>query len=287
MVGMRNIKTAISVMLCIIISNILNLNNPLFVIIGAIVSMQGSINESFQNGINRILGTIFGAIIGIVFFHISHQNILLIGLGTVFIIYVNNRLNWNKSIVISLIVFCSIMLNTDENVFLYSGFRVIDTTIGIIVAFLVNIFVFRPSHKEKISVILNEMIGFLDNGLEEYFKNDIPFEIIQYDKKLLELKQAFHIYKSEFLIIDKDYDEEEILIKSIILLEEIHHNIQIIANFDKQISKTSADLIKKHLSISIETIVLSQEDLFMVYNYHIKNIIYDLIKLRQIQGYNL
>ena len=117
MVGMRNIKTAISVMLCIIISNILNLNNPLFVIIGAIVSMQGSINESFQNGINRILGTIFGAIIGIVFFHISHQNILLIGLGTVFIIYVNNRLNWNKSIVISLIVFCSIMLNTDENVF--------------------------------------------------------------------------------------------------------------------------------------------------------------------------
>ncbi len=131
------------------------------------------------------------------------------------------------------------------------------------------------------------MIGFLDNGLEEYFKNDIPFEIIQYDKKLLELKQAFHIYKSEFLIIDKDYDEEEILIKSIILLEEIHHNIQIIANFDKQISKTSADLIKKHLSINIETIVLSQEDLFMVYNYHIKNIIYDLIKLRQIQGYNL
>jgi hypothetical protein len=46
--------------------------------------------------------------------------------------------------------FVSIMLNTEENVFMYSAFRVIDTTIGIIVAFSVNLLVFRPKHKEKI-----------------------------------------------------------------------------------------------------------------------------------------
>lgn len=274
-------------MLCIIISNILNLNNPLFVIIGAIVSMQGSINESYQNGINRILGTVFGAVIGILFFQISPQNILLIGLGTVFIIYFNNRLKLNKSIVISLIVFCSIMLNHDENVLLYSSFRVIDTTIGIVVAFLVNIFVFRPSHKEKITTILNQMIEYLDIELNEYFTQNISFEIDEYNQKLLALKHAFEIYKSELLIMDKNYEEEEIIIKCIMLLEEIYHNMQVIINFDKQISKSSATLIKKHLNITIEDVVSSQEDLFMVYNYHIKNIVYDLMKLKQIQGYNL
>lgn len=42
------------------------------------------------------------------------------------------------------------MLNTQENVFVYSAFRVIfDTTIGIIVAFSVNLLVFRPKHKGK------------------------------------------------------------------------------------------------------------------------------------------
>lgn len=285
--GMRNIKTAISVMLCIIISNLLNLNNPLFVIIGAIVSMQGSINESYQNGINRILGTIFGAVIGIMFFQISPHNILLIGLGTVFIIYFNNRLKMNKSIVISLIVFCSIMLNADGNVFLYSSFRVIDTTVGIIVAFVVNILIFRPSHKEKINIILNEMIGYLDTQLYEYFKDDISFEINEYNQRLSTLKQVFEVYKSELLIMDKNYEEEEKLIKCIMLLEEIHHNIQTIVSFDKQISKSSAELIKKQFNINIETIIYSEDDLFMVYNYHIKNIIFDLIKLKQFQGYNL
>ena len=93
---MRNIKTAISVVICIVISNLLNLNNPIFVIIGAIVSMQGSINESYQSGINRILGTVFGAMVGMLFYQISPNNTLLIGLGTILKIHINNKLKWNK-----------------------------------------------------------------------------------------------------------------------------------------------------------------------------------------------
>lgn len=105
---MRNIKTAISVVICIVISNLLNLNNPIFVIIGAIVSMQGSINESYKSGINRILGTVFGAMVGMLFYQISPNNTLLIGLGTILIIHINNKLKWNKSIVITLIVFAQL-----------------------------------------------------------------------------------------------------------------------------------------------------------------------------------
>lgn len=65
--------------------------------------MQGSINESYQSGINRILG-INGAMVGMLFYQISPNNTLLIGLGTILIIHINNKLKWNKSIVITLIV---------------------------------------------------------------------------------------------------------------------------------------------------------------------------------------
>lgn len=285
--GMRNIKTAISVVICIIISNILNLNNPIFVIIGAIVSMQGSINESYKSGINRILGTVFGAMVGMLFYQISPNNTLLIGLGTILIIHINNKLKWNKSIVITLIVFCSIMLNTEENVFMYSAFRVIDTTIGIIVAFSVNLLVFRPKHKEKISTILEHLISYLDKELYEYFVLNIPFELKEYSDKLNEINQSYEIYKSEFLSGEKNYKEEELIIKSLMLLDEIYHNINIIQNFDKQISKSTANIIKKHLEIDIYNTISSEDDLFMVYNYHIKNIIFDLVKLKELQGYNL
>ncbi len=107
------------------------------------------------------------------------------------------------------------------------------------------------------------------------------------DDKLNEINQSYEIYKSEFLSGEKNYKEEELIIKSLMLLDEIYHNINIIQNFDKQISKSTANIIKKHLEIDIYNTISSEDDLFMVYNYHIKNIIFDLVKLKELQGYNL
>jgi len=116
---------------------------------------------------------------------------------------------------------------------------------------------------------------------------DIPFELKEYSDKLNEIKQSYEVYKSEFLIGDKNYKEEELIIKSMMLLEEIYHNINVIQNFDKQISKSSANIIKKHLNLNIFNTVSSEDDTFMVYNYHIKNIVFDIVKLKELQGYNL
>lgn len=46
--------------------------------------------------------------VGMLFYQISPNNTLLIGLGTILIIHINNKLKWNKSIVITLIVFAQL-----------------------------------------------------------------------------------------------------------------------------------------------------------------------------------
>ena len=133
----------------------------------------------------------------------------------------------------------------------------------------------------NIAKLIIEDSNFYDNfKLHKCKVNDIIIKDCDFERNA-------DFFKSQFLSGEKNYKEEELIIKSLMLLDEIYHNINIIQNFDKQISKSTANIIKKHLEIDIYNTISSEDDLFMVYNYHIKNIIFDLVKLKELQGYNL
>lgn len=57
-IGMRNIKTAIAVVISILVSKLLKTEYPFYAAIASIISMQSSVEDSFKTGRNRILGTI-------------------------------------------------------------------------------------------------------------------------------------------------------------------------------------------------------------------------------------
>jgi uncharacterized membrane protein YgaE (UPF0421/DUF939 family) len=150
-IGMRNIKTAIAVIISILISRVFKTEYPFYAAIASIISMQSSVENSFKTGRNRMLGTIVGAAVGFICALISPENPLLIGIGIVCVIYLCNLLNWKESSSIAGIVFCAIMLNLKGNsAVIYSINRIIDTFVGIIVAIAVNYFVVPPKvEKEK------------------------------------------------------------------------------------------------------------------------------------------
>ncbi len=112
-VGMRNIKTAIAVSLSVAISRFFNMEYPFYAAIAAIISMQTTIGESFKVGRNRMLGTILGAMVGVVFYFINSSNVIIMGIGIMVVIYMCNLFGWKKSMSIAGIVFCVIMTNLD------------------------------------------------------------------------------------------------------------------------------------------------------------------------------
>ena len=143
-IGMRNIKTATAVFLCVLISNELGLEYPFYAAIAAIITMKNSISNSFKVGKNRMMGTAVGALTGLIFALIQPENAILCGLGMVVLIYVCNLLKWNDSVVIAGIVFMAIMVNMDgRNPFEYSINRLTDTFMGISIALTVN-YLFVP-----------------------------------------------------------------------------------------------------------------------------------------------
>jgi uncharacterized membrane protein YgaE (UPF0421/DUF939 family) len=150
-IGMRNIKTGIAVALCIAISKIFKMEYPFYAAIAAVISMQNTVSDSFKAGKNRMLGTMVGALIGLVSAIIMPGNIILCGIGIILVIFICDKLNWNKSLVIACIVFCAIMTNLKgRNPYLYSLNRLLDTFLGITSAMLVNYFILPPNYFKKL-----------------------------------------------------------------------------------------------------------------------------------------
>lgn len=163
-IGLRNIKTAISVFICILVFELIGRHNPLFACIAAVVCMQSTIENSIKFGVNRIVGTVIGGIIGILFLiigiNISNRFLYLafVSSGIIFVIYINNLIKKSGAVAISCVVFLAILIYTNSyeaaslnNALSYSINRIIDTIFGIVVSVIINLFI--RTKKKKINII--------------------------------------------------------------------------------------------------------------------------------------
>src|SRR5699024_9906006 len=158
----------IAIFLVLLVSQILDINNPLFAAIATLITIQSSVSGSWEAGKNRILGTVLGAIIGIIFSTLAPNNPFVIGIGVIIIIHLCNLLDWKKAIATSSIVFMAIMLNQKEgNRLNYGIFRTLDTFLGIIVGMIVNYYISPPdileNMKSSFYQIIQESNKFIDD----------------------------------------------------------------------------------------------------------------------------
>lgn len=142
-IGLRNIKTAFSVLACILLFEIINRDSPFYACIAAVICMGDSVEKSVKLGKNRLIGTLIGGLYGIFFIFI--EPILpipipfLTGFGIIIVIYTGVLVKKKDSISISCVVFLAIMTNLKDNItYVYAINRMVDTAIGVVIAILVN-----------------------------------------------------------------------------------------------------------------------------------------------------
>lgn len=145
--GLRNIKTAIAVTLCMIIFNLIRRENPFFACIAAVFCMKDTVSNSIHMGKNRIIGTMLGGLIGIILIYLSTKftflysiSSIVTGIGISISIYLCTIFKKPESVIVSCIVISGIMINyaSQMNSYTYAINRTIDTIIGIVIAILVN-----------------------------------------------------------------------------------------------------------------------------------------------------
>ena len=117
--------------------------------------MQSTIKNTKKVGMDRMIGTIIGGLLGFIFLYIDfvflsgRYNFILIPVGIIIDIYICNLLNKGSSSPISCIVMTSIIFYNGgwDEVYLYTFDRIIETGVGIVIAMIVNIYLRNPSKK--------------------------------------------------------------------------------------------------------------------------------------------
>lgn len=149
-IGMRNVKTALAVLICATIYFMVE-RNPTFACIGAVFGMGSDMRTSKLGGGNRLFGTIIGGFIGMLLFRIyisvypeaGHYPLLLIlvFVGTILLILISQLVKWPGAIQPGSVMLCIVLFNTPVDTYIsYSLNRIFDTAIGVIVALAVNYF---------------------------------------------------------------------------------------------------------------------------------------------------
>ena len=151
--GLRIIKTGLAVLIAMLISYFRPGEGlDFYSAIAAIICMQQSVHETFHKGLGRIIGTIFGGAMGLCFLLLFPENslpdilrIIIIAILVTLIIWIMASVNKKDAVSIAGIVFLSVSINHAEDIvpFNFALNRVIDTLIGVLVAFFVNYIDFK------------------------------------------------------------------------------------------------------------------------------------------------
>lgn len=146
-VGMRNVKTALAAAFCAFIYYFFD-RSPAFACIGAIFGMGSDMEDSRKNGGNRLFGTLIGGLLGMGLFRLylfmeptGKYTLWLVPLtfiGTVILI-VLCQMFWVGGVQPGGVVLCILLFNTPVDTYIsYALYRILDTTIGVLVAWAVS-----------------------------------------------------------------------------------------------------------------------------------------------------
>ncbi len=192
-IGMRIIKSAVAVALCYVVQIFRGDSGIVFYSqLSALWCMQSYISTTKQNAKQRILGTIVGAFFGLVVLLISifvrnHFsdgkwfgyifNAILISATLIPVLWTTVVLKKKQASYFSCVVFLSIVVIhlSDENPYLFTLNRFLDTMIGIVIGVGVNLF--RLPHKKNLDALfisgLDDILLSKDYHINDYCKVEL------------------------------------------------------------------------------------------------------------------
>lgn len=150
--GMRIIKTAISILVCLVLDFLRNSANYVDSSIAAIVSLGTSTRMTWKAGLSRILGTFVAGLYASLFIHFVVENmemntkslsyLILVAFMVIPLLTLLSHFKQNSTICVAAIVFLLICLNPESSSkpFIYALKSSFDTLIGVVVAVIINWF---------------------------------------------------------------------------------------------------------------------------------------------------
>lgn len=162
-VGGRTLKIVVAVFLCLLTGIVRKSYTAFYAAIAAVLCVQRTSEDSFREAFNREVATVIGGICGMLVL-VFERNIfcvpyevlrcLLLSVLLIPIINFSVLIKQEKGTFLMCVVFLCITVThgNDGNPLTFGIARIIDTTVGIVIALVINQFSFcrskEPSHME-------------------------------------------------------------------------------------------------------------------------------------------
>lgn len=283
--GKRTLKTALAVILSLWVGRLVQLEQPLLAGFSAIVVMQTSLFSSLEQGKNRMLATITGAIIAMIIVSSGYLNYFTIGLGTIIVILLCNYFNWTKSISLGCMVMLIIVVDVgDKNTLIYALNRTLDTFIGIVVGTLINLFVFPPHPLRWIFDTYASIEGDLFRVFREFIDEEKPMALDLIQQELVQANADYRelMEQRRYRLIKKEKLMELEEINRLLYQVVSHMTVVGSSNEHRVLSRRAIKKVRRILpDLEMQT-TTSHHDLYDdIYSYHMERIAELLLVLRE------
>lgn len=214
--GMRNLKTALSVLICLLIYRFLRKPYPIYACIAAIICTKDTIWNSYNASRSRLIGTVIGGTLGGIFLKLTQEFYFFLSFelitvaGIILLIYIFNLIHENSSAALACVVYVLLMINFQYSwevkaPYYYAFERTVETAIGIAVSLVVNRYLFpytiRRKENERLKInYKTSLYGLIGDPVEKslspdihnlsYENNDENGVYLAFEVKKDELKEA-------------------------------------------------------------------------------------------------
>ncbi len=204
-IGLRTIKTAIAVILSMIVVESLGTTDSklIFAMLGAMAAVEPTFKESLESCLSQILGVVFGALCGILLGTIAMPELVAVGIGIVLVITLYNVLQIRYSPSLACFVVVLACTTADIEPFSYAVGRIWDTAIGLAIGMAINMLVFPYDNSRQLRATVYSLDKELVRFLEELFDGDeILPDVGRMGKQIKTLERQLELFSNQKLLLN-------------------------------------------------------------------------------------
>ncbi len=203
-IGMRTVKTAVSVLLAMAIAQRFGTTDSrlVFAMLGAQAAMEPTFKASLESCLTQIVGVMFGALIGIVLQMMPIPGLLAAGIGIVAVITLYNAFGIRFSPGLPCLIVMLLCMDPEANPYDNTLGRIWDTAIGLGVGLAINTLVFPYDNSRQIRATAEsldrEIIAFLEDMFDG---DDILPDPDAMSRTIGQLDQQLRIFEDQILLL--------------------------------------------------------------------------------------
>lgn len=199
MIGMRTIKTGLTVGLAALVARLINRGDPFVLVFTALVALESTVSLSLETGLRRMTATVVGALAAIVLLQTHFPLEIQLSLAVMLLILVTNQLGLKGTVGIAGTVTILIVLygSAGDSPITIALIRLRDTFLGMAISALVNLTVFPPRPMKQLIGEEEPLYREMMSTVEETYLYGISDSLAPLKEEIRLMENAYAHAKAE------------------------------------------------------------------------------------------